>query len=62
MAKSRRGRRKRRAMIESIVITGLGVVVVAVLVVMMTRAQVYNPGNGARIRPPLSAFTTRGIR
>jgi hypothetical protein len=61
MARSRRGRRKRRAMIEGILITGLGVCVVAVLVVMMTRTMVYH-GNGARIRPPASVFTPRTIR
>jgi hypothetical protein len=48
-------------MIEAIFITGMSVVVLAVLVVMMTRPTA-NPGNGSRIRPPISVFTPRVIR
>jgi hypothetical protein len=61
MAKSRRGRRKRRALIEGILITGAGVAFMAVILVMMTRSMVYH-GNGSRIRPPATLVTTRTIR
>jgi hypothetical protein len=61
MPKSRRGRKRRRGMIEGILITGVGVFLVAVIFVLMTRSMVYH-GNGSRIRPPPTLFTPRSIR
>jgi len=48
-------------MIESILITGFGVFVVALVLVVVTRSMVYH-GNGTRIRPPVTVFTGRSIR
>jgi hypothetical protein len=61
MPKSRRGRRRRRALIEGILITGAGVIFVAGIFVYVTSSMVYH-GNGSRIRPPASVFTPRSIR
>ena len=61
MAKSRRGRRTRRALIEGILVTGVGVLLVSLIFVFMAKSMVYH-GNGSRIRPPPSLYTNRSIR
>lgn len=61
MAKSRRGRRRRRAMIEGLLITGASVFVVAVIVVLMTRSMVYH-GSGNKFTPGRTLFAPRAIR